>query len=157
MIFKKNALSMILALLALSCARASVAQPAPVDIDIPAVMQDTPEWCWLAVVEMILHTRQIHPPRQCEMAERVDRLPTNSCCAAPESCSRNGGHPVIAQIRTRGATHAVVIRGMRYVRDHSRPHGWRPIVIVNDPASGLREMRYDELAAGWMDSIIVTR
>ncbi|MEA3249479.1 MAG: papain-like cysteine protease family protein [Patescibacteria group bacterium] len=67
------------------------------------------------------------------------------------------GHPVIAQVRNDGVTHAVVIRGMRYVRDHSREHGWRPILIINDPwRHDPVEMTHAELAVGWLNSIIVT-
>lgn len=187
------ALSAAIAVVMLSAAAPCAAQsspPAPVDINVPMVAQDTPEWCWLAVASMILAMHQDHPPRQCEMAEQIDHLQSGSCCSDIGRCSRcaidlheveqvldrygigarytmailpnalyshlQAGHPVIAQIRRMGGTHAVVIRGMRYERDHSRPDGWRPVVIYNDPTWGRNEMPYDDFALGWMDSIIVT-
>jgi hypothetical protein len=168
--------------------------PPPVNINVPLIMQDSNTWCWLAVTEMILRTRQNQSLRQCEILELWDRLPSGSCCVDRQSCSRSGidlhevaallerfgriytrysatippntlyslisaGLPVIVQIRkTSGATHALVIRGLRFERDHSRENGWQMIIIFNDPQNTTpQEMPYSELVIGWLDSLVVER
>lgn len=183
-------LALTLSVCAPSMIRAeNIPPPPPADVPVPQAIQDTPEWCWLAVVEMVMHTRMARPPNQCALAEDWMGLPAGSCCADLAVCSRfaidlheveavlehNGmrsrysmpilpnalyshlrdGRPVIAQVRRGNGSHAVVVRGMRFERDHARAAGWQPIVIVNDPMYGLEEYEYEEFTHGWMDALIV--
>jgi len=184
----------ILTLPITSQAQTPEAAPPPANIDLPLVAQDTNTWCWLAVIEMILRTRQAQPPRQCEIIEAWDHHPPGTCCNDLRQCARGGidlheiarileqfggiytrysqvippnalynllstGLPVIAQIYERSVgTHAVIIRGLRFERDHSRTQGWQPIVIVNDPKRcEPREISYADFVTSWMDSLVVER
>ena len=73
------------------------------------------------------------------------------------------GHPVIARIRSGlTASHAIVIRGMRFrATEETAPDGTvttivEPILFVNDPLSYFpHELPYERLLPLWIDSLIV--
>jgi hypothetical protein len=171
-----------------SVAQAQSGSPPPVNVDVPLVAQDTPQWCWLAVAEMVMRTRSGFSPSQCEMLEERDGEAEGNCCDDLRQCARagtslrevaavleqaggihtrytmailpaalygllSGGLPVVAQIsETSGMTHAVVIRGMRY------DGLGRAVLTVNDPGRPApTEILYDDLAVGWLDSLVVER
>jgi hypothetical protein len=166
--------------------------PPPVDIPVPLVKQDTPEWCWLAVAEMIMRQRMGFSQHQCELMEVWDNFPEGTCCSDVHHCSRHGidlievamvlerfvhirtrytttippfalysllqtDRPVIAQIRERnGSTHAVVIRGMHFVRDYSQDDGWQAVLLINDPMSSRPHTElYNVFVIGWLDSLVI--
>lgn len=90
--------------------------PPPVRLNIVNVPQQTPVWCWLAVVEMIAHWKQrsaiAGPPHQCAMVSWANGLAQPLCCASPQhlspqlrnACYRTGQVPeIMALLRQTGA------------------------------------------------------
>lgn len=65
--------------------------PPPINLGIINVKQQTPVWCWLAVVEMIAHWKKKSaisgPPHQCAMVSKANGFNQPICCASPYSLS----------------------------------------------------------------------
>ncbi|UYV39271.1 hypothetical protein N4R57_09840 [Rhodobacteraceae bacterium D3-12] len=90
------------------CAPGAQAQqvPPPVNLGIINVQQQTPVWCWLAVVEMIAHWKQKTPiqgpPHQCAMVSKANGYGKPICCNPPSqyqnACFRTGHTQEIMQL-----------------------------------------------------------
>jgi Papain-like cysteine protease AvrRpt2 len=80
----------------------------PVILNVPVVLQDTDEWCWLASAEMIL---QYHGTsyEQCRIMEIGYRLPEGACCANANMCRVTGDWPqILAVLRMFGGVDGAV-------------------------------------------------
>lgn len=59
----------------------------PVDVNVPIITQDTPEWCWAAATEMVIKYRDPGSKiKQCEILEKGYRLPPGACCGREQAC-----------------------------------------------------------------------
>jgi len=170
----------------LATANAEAQRPQPVDIDVPLVTQDTDEWCWLAVAEMIMLERTDRSELQCEMVERRDGLASGWCCEDLSRCARpstslNETAQVLAAagVRTRpgmavlpSTLYSLLSAGMPVIaqvrNSEGTTHavvirgmyyiGFTAILIVNDPMEiAPREIPHSILAVGWINSLIVER
>lgn len=90
----------ILIMAALSApAAASVAAEPSVSLDVPSQHQVNPQWCWLAVSEMIIqyYTGKA-PPAQCQLLESLLGAPRGACCKFSDRCTRPGALEEIRQL-----------------------------------------------------------
>ena len=80
-------------------ARPSSAQdcPAPIDLGIANVPQQTELWCWAAVSQQIIRWRHGAAPDQCELVANANSDSPRSCCQDFERCTTTGQ---VAQIRS---------------------------------------------------------
>ncbi len=61
--------------------------PGLVYLNVPIVLQHTPEWCWLAASEMAIRYRNNGQSiQQCQMMEIGYGLPPGYCCGNPARC-----------------------------------------------------------------------
>ena len=80
----------------LSCSRTASPQFAPIDLGIPNIQQQTPVWCWVAVVEQVLRWKTGRSPSQGELVSIANGWPPQTCLFPPNpmianQCMRTGG------------------------------------------------------------------
>ncbi len=133
-------ISTILAVL-LGCGPA-MAGPAPADVDlgIPNIRQDTPNWCWIATAKQVIRwtTPDFDLP-QCRMLEIARNVPPGECCDHPERCRQDGtlvgiGH--LIELFTGVAAKPAPFFDVD--RMHRLLQGGRPVVLAlqNGPEQG---------------------
>jgi hypothetical protein len=71
--------------------------PAPVDLGIPNVMQETDVWCWAAVAQQVIIKRKGRSPPQCALVAMVHGRYPSYCCPHYERCAVPGS---LRQIQT---------------------------------------------------------
>lgn len=72
--------------------------PPPIDLGIQNIPQETQVWCWVAVVEQIVHWKTGSPPpmtpHQCELVSYANGMPQPLCCQGnpfyANQCLRTG-------------------------------------------------------------------
>lgn len=159
--------------------------PLPVELNVPYHAQDTEQWCWVAVAQMVLAQRTSHVPRQCELVESFDRREPGSCCANVRNCMRcavdlpevqrllhhNGleSERLMAPVtpeRLReelsNGSPIIVQIGLERSRHAVVVSGLRyvdgiAVLTVNDPATERHDMTYEELNETWIDLVVVER
>lgn len=73
------------------------ALPAPVDLGIRNIMQDTDVWCWAAVAQQVIVKRKGKSPPQCALVAMVHGRYPSFCCPHYERCAVAGS---LRQIQT---------------------------------------------------------
>lgn len=73
------------------------ALPAPVDLGIRNIMQDTDVWCWAAVAQQVIVKRKGRSPPQCALVAMVHGRYPSFCCPHYERCAVAGS---LRQIQT---------------------------------------------------------
>ena len=66
------------------------ALPAPVDLGIRNIMQDTDVWCWAAVAQQVIVKRKGKSPPQCALVAMVHGRYPSFCCPHYERCAVAG-------------------------------------------------------------------
>jgi hypothetical protein len=80
------------------CAEAQEVPP-PVAPPVPQIAQQSLDWCWLAVSEMIIRYKDWGiSPKQCEILEVGYFLSPGTCCQAPWMCDRPGSLDEVQRI-----------------------------------------------------------
>ena len=82
---------------------AVAAEPAairqPVSLNVPHVRQQSANWCWLAVAQMVIGYKQWGAsPSQCRLLEIGFGYPQNYCCGWQSRCDRGGTLEEIGRI-----------------------------------------------------------
>jgi hypothetical protein len=76
--------------------------PAPVDLGIQNVMQQTPVWCWAAVAQQIIAATQgpQNTPPQCALVAQAYGAAAGVCCSGygNPACVRTGSLPQIQML-----------------------------------------------------------
>ncbi|MDX7857967.1 papain-like cysteine protease family protein [Aeromonas caviae] len=87
----KSVIFTIIVLIALSF-RAQAQPPAPVDLGIQNISQQTPVWCWAAVAQQIIY--KINgpggTPHQCQLVAAAFNMAPQYCCQVPTPCMTTG-------------------------------------------------------------------
>jgi len=137
--------------------------PPPIDLGVPNVLQQTPVWCWLAVVEQIAHWRQgtptQSPPHQCELVSVANQYNQPLCCSgAPQlqqACVRTGHtQEIIGLIQYTGSGFATYNPPADPMTLYNTLASGRPIIlqIQTTPYAGhvvvLRGMAWQHTPAG---------
>ena len=66
--------------------------PAPVDLGIQNIPQETSVWCWAAVSQQIIARLRgpLGTPPQCTLVALAYNTPPEYCCTAPQACAWTG-------------------------------------------------------------------
>lgn len=87
-------------LLSQALAAVAVAQPQPVNLQIPNIMQGGPVWCWVAVAQQIISATvgpQRTPP-QCALVAMAYGAHPDACCNGNPRCMVTGSLPQIQSL-----------------------------------------------------------
>lgn len=77
---------------------AQIGLPAPVDLGIPNILQETDLWCWAAVAQQIITWRTGTSPPQCALVARAFGADIRFCCTNRAACRTVGYLPQIQQL-----------------------------------------------------------
>lgn len=114
--------------------------PTGVDLDIPNIRQDTPNWCWIATAKQVI--RWAVPEfdlAQCRMLEIAKNAKPGECCDHPERCQQDGTLAGIGHlIELFTGTQAKPAPFFDVDRMHRLLQGGRPVVLAlrNGPEQG---------------------
>ena len=100
------ALGFVILLVSISATAQPAPSPpllAPVRINVPNRIQETPVWCWVAVSQQVIEWSKGSSPPQCALVASANNVPPAMCCDGPHpECVRTGTMP---QIQTLIATY----------------------------------------------------
>lgn len=122
------------AVIGLGEARAQVL-PAPVFLQIPAIVQMTPTWDWAAVAQQIIAVRVAPnpPPNQCALIEYSYDKTAGSCCGIYDvnSCSVRGSMQQVAGLIAKSGANVLPFSLPTTPTDiHSALMMGRPIILL---------------------------
>jgi hypothetical protein len=70
------------------------ALPAPIFLQVPTIVQQTPRWDWVALAQQLIAVKMAPnpPPAQCALVEYAYGANTGACCATYNSSCEVGGN-----------------------------------------------------------------
>jgi len=180
---RKYIISIVLTLLLPATSFAQAYQP--IDLAIPNILQQEPEWCWVAVAQQII-LRSVGPantPDQCALVAMASNIPPAYCCYNPNQCRRTGHlqeiQALIAKFGGHYSTLAMpanpvviynilasgrpIIMAVKSTSNSGhvvvvRGMAWlpHPVLFINDPMQYFTQpVPFAAIAPYWMAAIIV--
>jgi hypothetical protein len=153
---KRSWLMLFAFVLALGSGTAAAQIPPPVNIPITNRLQETPVWCWAAVVQQLVQQKTGALLPQCAIVAVGNGHPPGACCAFPHpSCVVTGSFNQIQQlIGYYGGSYSVMTPPANAMTLYNTLASGRPVVFEIGAGPGIthvvvvRGMRFVPMGGG---------